>query len=274
MRKLLLYIVAFFCLNISAFAQDETAATNDSVNIGTHTELVPKAMEEYSKSAADSAYVNGNYSEAIQIYEFLLQTGESAEVYYNLGNSYFKADNIAKAILNYERALLLDPGNSDIRFNLDVARSKTIDKIDQTPDLFLTVWANSLMNSFSVKAWARIGIVFFVLFLVALAVYLFSKKVIIKKIGFFAAIASIIISCLGNVFAVQQKSRLENRKDAIVISPSVVVRSTPSEDGTSLFILHEGTKVSIKDDSMREWKEIKLEDDKIGWMPISALEQI
>jgi len=273
MRRLIFSIISVFCISITAFGQEETVP-NDSVNIGTHTELVPKAMEDYSKSAADSAYANGNYTEAIQIYEFLLQTGESAEIYYNLGNSYFKADNIAKAILNYERSLLLDPGNSDTRFNLNVARSKTIDKIDQTPDLFLTVWFQSLMNCFSVKAWSRIAIAFFIIFLAALAVYLFSKKVIIKKIGFFAAIFFLIFSCLGNVFASQQKNRLENRKDAIVISPSVVVRSTPSEDGTSLFILHEGTKVKIKDDSMREWKEIRLEDDKIGWMPVTALEQI
>lgn len=273
MRRFIFSIIIVLTIYATAYGQN-VIAMNDTVNIGTHTELVPKSLDDYSKQLADSAYVNGDYSEAIDIYEFLLQTGESAEIYYNLGNSYFKTDNIAKSILNYERSLLLDPGNSDTRFNLEVARSKTIDKIDHTPELFLEVWANSLMNIYSVKVWAGIAIFFFILFLVALATYLFARKVIIKKVGFSIALTSFFLSCMGNIFASQQKNRLENRKDAIVISPSVVVRSTPSEDGTSLFILHEGTKVRINDDSMREWKEIKLEDDKIGWMPVSALEKI
>lgn len=113
-----------------------------------------------TKAEGDSAYIRNDYASAIQIYENLLKKGEAAEVYYNLGNSYYKADDIAKAILNYERALLLEPGNADIRANLEIARSKTIDKVIPVPEVFFVSWTKSLINCLSVDAWAKLGIVF------------------------------------------------------------------------------------------------------------------
>ena len=104
-------------------------------------------LEDVTKAEGDSAYMRNDYISAIQIYEALLGKGEAADVYYNLGNSYYKAGDIAKAILNYERALLLQPGNSDIRANLEIARSKTIDKVEAVPEIFFVSWINSLVNS-------------------------------------------------------------------------------------------------------------------------------
>ena len=102
----------------------------------------------------------------------------------------------------------------------------------------------------------------------------FSKTALLKKIGFFSGLVSLLIVILANIFAAQQKKRLTERDFAIVMTPNVVVRSTPSESGTSLFVLHEGRKVQIKDGSMREWKEIKLEDGKVGWVPTTSIEEI
>jgi len=195
-------------------------------------------------------------------------------VYYNLGNSYYKAGEIAKAVLNYERALLMKPGNSDIRANLEVARAKTIDKVEPVPEVFFVSWAKALINSMSVDAWATWGIVSFILFIIALYFFIFSKQIILKKGGFISGIVFLIVVICSNLFASEQKERLVNRSEAIVMNPSVTVRSTPSESGTSLFILHEGRKVSIKDNSMKEWKEIRLEDGKVGWVPASAIEVI
>ena len=111
-------------------------------------------MEDATKAEGDSAYIKDDYTTAIQIYESLLKNGESADVYYNLGNSYYKIGEIAKAVLNYERALLMKPGNSDIRANLEVARAKTIDKVEPVPEVFFVSWTKALINSMSVDAWA------------------------------------------------------------------------------------------------------------------------
>lgn len=258
----------------------QDAVLNDSVSSDSLTKSdasafsAAKQIVNATKAEGDSAYIKNDFASAIQIYESLLQQGEAPEIYYNLGNCYYKTDDIARAILNYERALLLSPGNTDIRANLEIARSKTIDKVTPVPEIFFITWIKSLVNSQSSDAWARTGIVSFLLLLVSLAIFFFTQHIKWKKIGFSAAILFLIVTVLSNLFASQQKSYLTNRNDAIILSPSVTVRSTPSESGTSLFVLHEGRKVEIKDNSMREWKEIRLEDGKVGWVPSSSIEVI
>lgn len=275
--------ILFFAFNLliamSLWAEeislDSIQSGKDSVSIGSHTEFsTEKSGKNITKPGGDSAYIKNDYKSAIQIYEALLEKGEAAEVYYNLGNCYYKTNDIAKSILNYERALLLDPGNTDIRVNLEMARAKTVDKITPIPDIFFVAWIKSLINCLSVDAWAKCGILFFILFLVAVALFFFSKQASLKKGGFIGGIVFLILVVLSNVFASQQKAVLVNRNAAIVLVPSVTVRSTPSESGTSLFILHEGSKVELKDNSMREWKEIRLEDGKVGWVPTSSIEVI
>lgn len=264
--------------SVTLFGQD--AVLNDSVSLDSLTKSdasafsAAKQIVNATKAEGDSAYIKNDFASAIQIYESLLQQGEAPEIYYNLGNCYYKTDDIARAILNYARALLLSPGNTDIRANLEIARSKTIDKVTPVPEIFFITWIKSLVNSQSSDAWARTGIVSFLLLLVSLAIFFFTQHIKWKKIGFSAAILFLIVTVLSNLFASQQKSYLTNRNDAIILSPSVTVRSTPSESGTSLFVLHEGRKVEIKDNSMREWKEIRLEDGKVGWVPSSSIEVI
>ena len=266
-------------MSLTCFGQDslsiDTRQTNgvDSIH-ASHTTFSSNTLEDATKAEGDSAYIKDDYATAIQIYESLLKNGESADVYYNLGNSYYKAGEIAKAVLNYERALLMKPGNSDIRANLEVARAKTIDKVEPTPEVFFISWTKSLINCMSVDAWATWGIVSFILLIVSLYFFIFSKQIMWKKIGFISGIIFLIITVCSNLFASQQKEHLVNRNEAIVMNPSVTVRSTPSESGTSLFILHEGRKVNVKDNSMKEWKEIRLEDGKVGWVPASAIEVI
>lgn len=276
MMKKIIFFTLSLVMSISGFAQDsnDTLQVDSVVAVSQAEFSAAKQQSNVTKAEGDSAYMRNDYASAIQIYENLLKQGEAAEVYYNLGNSYYKADDIAKAILNYERALLLQPGNADIRVNLEIARSKTIDKVVSVPDIFFVSWTKSLINSLSVDAWAKCGVVFFILLLVSLYLFFFSKQIIWKKTGFIAGIAFLVFVVLSNVFASQQKSELTNRSTAIVLSPSVTVRSTPSESGTSLFILHEGHKVEIKDNSMREWKEIRLEDGKVGWVPSISIEVI
>ena len=280
MKKIISLTLSFLMVLVvwgqDVATEDTLAVAKDSVSIGSHTEFAATKLSDdnVTKAQGDSAYMRNDYASAIQIYESLLTKGEAAEIYYNLGNSYYKTDDIAKAILNYERALLLQPGNADVRANLEIARSKTIDKVVSVPDIFFVTWTKSLINCLSVDAWAKLGVAFFILLLVSFSLFFFSKQIVWKRSGFIAGIVFLIFVVLSNVFASEQKTELMNRNNAIILSPSVTVRSTPSESGTSLFVLHEGHKIEIKDNSMREWKEIRLEDGKVGWVPASAIEVI
>lgn len=264
---------------VSSFGQDslitDSTQTIQEDSIRNHdAEFSDSKLEDVTKAEGDSAYIRNDFVSAIQIYESLLRKGESADVYYNLGNSYYKIDEIAKAILNYEKALLLQPGNGDIRANLEVARAKTVDKIEVVPEVFFVTWTKSLISSMSVDSWATCGIVSFLLLIASLYFFIFSKQVVLKKAGFVSGIIFLIVVVMANIFASKQKEELLHRDSAIIMSPSVTVRSTPSENGTSLFILHEGHKVRIKDNSMKAWKEIRLEDGKVGWVPVGSIELI
>ena len=227
------------------------------------------------KRQADEAYQQEDFAAAIGQYEELLATqGESSVVYYNLGNSYFKAKNIAKAIFNYERALLLNPGDADTRFNLEMAKSKAVDQIVPTPEVFIVTWVNALVNARSERAWSTTAIVSFLLVLVGAALYLFGNRIWIRKVGFVGTLVLLVVCVCANSFAGRQKSKLLHRNGAIVMAPSITVKSTPNESGTDLFVLHEGAKVFVEDNSMKEWKEVRLEDGKKGWLPVSAIEGI
>ena len=219
-----------------------------------------------TKAEADSAYVRGQYQQAISDYESLLKQGASAELYYNLGNAYYRTENIPQAVLNYERALLLSPGDRDIRFNLQIARSKTFDKIVPESEMFFVTWYRAMVNMMSVDGWARTALFALGLTIILLLVYLFADRLWLRKAGFFGGVALLILFVMSNLFAWQQKQDLINRKGAIIFAPSVTVKSTPAANGTDLFILHEGTKVVIIDGSMKDWKEIRLADGKEGWI--------
>ena len=236
--------------------------------------LLPLTTHAVTKAEADSAYTRGQYQQAISDYEALLKNGASAELYYNLGNAYYRTENITRAVLNYERALLLSPGDRDIRFNLQLAQSKTIDKIVPESEMFFITWYHSLVNLMSVDGWARMAIFSLALVIVLFLIYLFSEPVWLRKMGFFGGMILLVIFLLSNIFAWQQKQNLLFRKGAIVTASSVPVKSTPAKNGTDLFILHEGTKVSITDGSMKGWKEIRLADGKEGWIESNKIEMI
>lgn len=228
-----------------------------------------------TKEEADHAYQNNDFKAAIEKYEMILSTqGESAEIYYNLGNSYFKDKNIAKAVLNYERALLLNPGDADIRFNLEMAHSKTVDQITPASEVFIVTWVNALANTLSERGWGILGIASFILLLAGLVFYIFGNRIWVKKVGFISAVIFLVVTVSSNLFANGQRDELEIRESAVVMAPSVTAKSTPNESGTDLFVLHEGTKVYIEDNSMKGWKEIRLEDGNKGWLPAEAIEVI
>ena len=236
--------------------------------------LVPLAAQAVTKAEADSAYVQERYQQAAKDYEALLKQGVSADLYYNLGNCYYRMDQMTQAVLNYERALLLSPGDEDIRFNLQMARSKTIDKITPESEMFFVTWYRSLVNVMSVDGWARTALVALIIAIVLALFYLFSDRIWLRKIGFFGGILLLLVFLTSNLFAWQQKRNLTQRTGAIVIKSAVNVKSTPSKNGTDLYILHEGTKVTVTDATMREWRKIRVADGKEGWLEVSEIEVI
>jgi tetratricopeptide (TPR) repeat protein len=231
------------------------------------------AQEEALKEAED-AYIQENYTKSIEKYkEVLITYGESAEIYYNLGNAYYKANKIAPAILYYERALLIDPGDTDIRFNLEMARQNTTDKIEPLGDFFLSKWFDSIQNKGAADSWAKLGIICFLVFIGCLLLFFFSRWRRMRKVGFYMGLLFLTLVVFTNIFARNQKRELINHTHAIVFSPTVTVKSSPNQSGTDLFILHEGAKVFIRS-SLGEWNEIELEDGNVGWMPSKDIELI
>ena len=277
--KNLIYIIVIMACVIAVLplhAQDTTAQSPSMVDTTSLKGVaIPSEENSVTKAQADSAYAKGDYASAIELYESILANqGESAAIYYNLGNSYYKNKDIAHSILNYERAYLLSPGDSDIRFNLEMARNNTVDKIDSINQLFLMSWITSLRNILSADGWAGGAIISFIIFLLALSLYIFGKQLVLKKLGLLFAGLCLIITIVANIFASQQKSLLVNRQTAIIMSPSVTAKSTPDAGGTDLFILHEGHKILVKDATMKDWCEIQLEDGSIGWIPRDVIEII
>ena len=228
-----------------------------------------------TKAEADALYGKEEYQKAAKAYTSILATdGVASEVYYNLGNCYYKLDNIPQAILNYERALMLDPGDADIRANLAFARGKTLDKVTPPSEMFFVTWWRNFTHIQSLTAWARWAIACFVLALISLAFYFLAYNMTVRKTGFYLGAALMLLVVMANLAAYTQYVETVKLTSAVVMSPSVSVKSSPSAHSTDLFLIHEGTKVEILDHTMKDWYEIKFEEGKQGWLPAETVEII
>ena len=266
MKKIIALLLVI--LPMSLYAQEESEMMSLMADSASLTKV-------YTLSDADSAYIQGDYLTAIGIYESIIENqGVNATLYMNLGNCWLKRDEIAKAILYYERAYLIDPSDPDIRFNLELARTKTVDKVNPMNELFIVVWFKKLLAVLDVNSWAVMTVMLFAVAILMTGIMLFSKKRGIRKISFSFSVIFLLLSILSFIFATTQMGNIRNRDTAIIMSPSVTVKGTPSGAGTDLFIIHEGRKVQILDSSMKEWVEIRLEDGNTGWIPVNEMEII
>lgn len=235
---------------------------------------LPSFGSAISKRGADDNYRQGNYQQAIADYQALLRQGASAKVYFNLGNAYYRSDSLSKAILCYERAYRLSPSDDDVRFNLQFARSKTIDKIAPQDDNFFTTVYRSIVTFCGVDSWALIGIVSIVMALLLMLAYLFASLLWMRKLGFFGSLAFLVVFVLSTVFAWQQKYWFEHSRGAIVMSSSIGVKQEPEDRAPDAFVLHEGTHVNIEDDGISGWKQVRTGDGREGWIKSGAIENI
>ena len=199
--------------------------------------------------------------------------GFSDQIFYNLGNAYFKDRNYPKAILNYEKALKLNPNFEDAKFNLQIAQQHIVDKIDVIDKFFVIEFYNRVVNLMVSNTWAVIGVISFLIALSLIFVFFFSNKLWVRKASFFSSMFMIVICIFSNFAASQQKHNLETQEYAIVFTPTVTVKSSPAESGNELFIIHEGTKVKIRE-TLGLWSEIELSDGNVGWMQTSGLEKL
>jgi len=230
--------------------------SDKSLNADNNT-LIKKANNEYKKE---------NYNNAISLYSQVIKNGyECYGLYYNTGNSYFKIDDIPSAILYYEKAKKLNPNNDDINFNIKIANTKLIDKIEPIPELFLKQWWKKLLNLFPADIWAKITIIIFSLFFVLFTIYLLSKIITLKKISFWLAVVCFVLTIITYLFANKQYNLTNNEKTAIIFTPTLTVKSSPNNNSKDLFIIHEGMKVNIID-KVGSWYEIKIANGSIGWI--------
>ncbi|MFI3261850.1 MAG: tetratricopeptide repeat protein [Rikenellaceae bacterium] len=254
MKKILSICVFFLLLGVT-----KVSAQQDSDNLWVE---------------ANKFYEDGNYANAIESYNKIVETGYiSEELYYNLANAYFKSDSLSKAIANYRRALNLDPTDEDIIYNLEVARAKTVNKIDEVPTFFLHKWLNHFSAVFPSNAWASISLVSFAIMLIFLAAYLLSNTAVKRKAMFTVSVFGLVFFIVSLANAVTSKNNIVDSKEAVVTSSAISVKSSPNNNGKDLFILNEGVEVETLDE-MNGYTEIKLVNGNKGWIKSSAIELI
>jgi tetratricopeptide (TPR) repeat protein len=216
----------------------------------------------------------GSYDKALETWIDLYKTGyRSAELEYNIGNAYFKMNNTPGAILFYERASLLKPADEDINYNLQIARTLVVDRFEEIPELFFVRWYNFMSLVLSSNSWAGISITSFIFCLIFLSLYFYSSKYRLKVLGFWFALALLIISLTSLALTYRNRNLVYNSRKAIIFNPIVNGKSSPDNSGTDLFLLHEGTKVTVEDE-VGEWFEVRLSDGNKGWIPSHSLEII
>jgi hypothetical protein len=222
----------------------------------------------------NSLYQKGNYQEAITVYESVVKSGQqSAELYFNLGNCYYKLNKVAPAIFNFEKALLLNPNDAEIQNNLSFAQKMTIDEVVEVPKVGFSKIIRDFTSSFHYDTWAWIAIVFSVLFLMCFVGYYFSNTTTLKRI-FFTALLFVLLFTILSIFAgFFEKNQSNNDRPAIVFADITSVKSEPKSTAQDAFVLHAGTKVFVLE-SLNNYKKIQLLDLKQGWIEKSAIKEL
>lgn len=220
---------------------------------------------------ANLLYNESAYDSAAAVYEKIINKGySSAELFYNLGNTYYKLRNYPLAIYYYEKSLKLDPQNEDTRHNIDIARLFITDKIEDIPEIFVKKWWKGLSNSLTLNTWAVITIIIFTILLLCVFIYIIARTKALRKSTFFIGIILIILMICSFTISMQKYDYINSKNEGIVITPTITVKSSPSQTSVDLFVLHEGSKVRILDKT-DEWNKIKIANGSIGWLPSSTI---
>ena len=242
------------------------------------TEQKAEALEEFSAEkswdAANKAYQEADYKRAETLYRAILEQGmHSAKLYYNLANTLFKQEKLGEAILYYNKALRLSPADEDVRHNLEYAENSTKDSIEQIPEFFLFAWIRAVRNLMSCDGWTIFSLVILVIGLAAALFYLLAQRISTRKAGFYVMVLAALLFLVATLFANYERKAIVNHNEAIVMSSAVSVKSSPDRAATELFVLHEGTKLSIGE-RMDGWVEVRIADGRKGWIESSRIAEI
>ncbi|TXD82721.1 SH3 domain-containing protein [Subsaximicrobium wynnwilliamsii] len=215
---------------------------------------------------ANQLYSDANYTEALQKYKAIMDSGEqSAALYFNMANAHYKLNHIAPSIYYYEKASLLNPNDKDIKNNMAFAKNMTLDAIDTVPEVGLAKLMNSWTKTFYYEVWAKISVAFAILFVILFISYFFVSSTGKKRFAFVSSILCLLLVFASFGLAYHGHDLVANNQPAIVFAKEAQIKSEPNLRSTEAFKLHEGTKVQVLD-SVDNWKKIKLADGKTGWV--------
>ncbi|MCQ2304150.1 MAG: tetratricopeptide repeat protein [Bacteroidales bacterium] len=237
--------------------------------------LMPRfvaAQESYDAwfEQANAAYNEGNYQSALDLYNNIVEAEqESVPLYFNLGNTYYKMGTYPMAIYYYEKALKLDPSNADVKTNLEIANLAIADKIESIPQSFIVKGWNNVKNMFSSNAWATVSVICFTILLAALFLFLRARRMGLRKVGFFVGILALLVFVFSFIFSMEKRNEAKEKNHAIIMTPAVTVKSSPNDGSVDLFVLHEGTKVTLLDET-DGWNKVRIANGSEGWLPSDA----
>jgi len=225
------------------------------------------AQEENLFQQGNEYYRQKQYDKAIEAYTQIVDSGfESTAIYYNLGNAYYRTGKIGYAILYYEKAKKLSPGDEDVIHNLTIANLKTIDRVESLPKFFLFQWWEGLLALFTASGWTIISYICYIILIISIGFYFYIKSVSQQKIAVISGLIGLLFLVIsGSILAVKLNREL-NIKNGIVVENTANVKLSPDSGSNDAFIVHEGLKV-ILEDRVDNWVRVRLRDGKVGWLP-------
>jgi tetratricopeptide (TPR) repeat protein len=269
--KKLLVILAIVLLPTAMQAQFD----GDSIKANAQGSFTGKEAVDTWIAQGNEMYRNGNYDIAVDYYGIALSSGLSnADLYYNIGNAYYRTGQMGRAILNYERALRLNPGMKDAKANLALANSRTADRITELPRIFIARWVDDLCTSVRPATWRIIWLCLLAIIGLSVVALRLAPTIALRKTGLVAAIVSTILIIIVTLLLIGSTNRYNARRDAIIMEPSIVLKASPEDKSTDKMILHEGTKVHILDKSLSGWYRVTIADGTTGWCHITDVERI
>ena len=275
--KRIFTILFFLSLSVvTSLAQTDAQTAQANVEETEQTQPAESASDNTDDlwQRANTAYNSGDYAQAEACYTRILEQGlYSASLYYNLANAHFKQNELGKALLYYNRALRLRPNDEDIRHNLEYAKQSTKDSIEEIPEFFLKTWIKSLRGALSCTTWSILSLVMLATALAFGLIYMLAQRLSLRKTGFYLMAIAALLFVVTTAFAWSERNMLIKRSEAIVMDSAVSIKSSPDRSATELFVLHEGTKVTIGE-AIDGWAEVRIADGRKGWIEEERIERI